>query len=68
MSSWDLTSPRDEIVEDLHAFRAQHAAEWDYNLQRLFEELKKEEARNPMRRAALKPLRPAGPKRGILQG
>jgi len=40
----------------LHRLRALHAAEFDYNLQRLFEDLQKEEVGNPMRRASLKPV------------
>jgi hypothetical protein len=43
-------------VEELHLLRAQHAAEFGYDLRRLFDDLQKEEANNPMRRAALKPV------------
>ncbi len=57
-SSWDLTTSRDEIVEEIHAWRESYAAQFGYDLDRIFEDLKAKEARNEATRAKLKPLEP----------
>jgi hypothetical protein len=57
-NSWDLAETRDEIVEEIHAGRARYAAEFDYDLQRIFEDLQAKEAQNPAPRANLQPLEP----------
>jgi len=61
-NSWDLTERKDEIVEEIHAWRAQYAAQFDYDLNRIFKDLQAKEARNPAPRANLQPLEPAPPK------
>ena len=49
---------KDEIVEEVRAVREAYAAQFDYNLQRIFEDLKKKEEEDPAPRADLKPLKP----------
>ena len=48
----------DEILEQLYAYRAEYAARFDYDLQRVFADLKAKEESNPLPRADLKPLDP----------
>ncbi len=55
---WDLTEAKDEIVEEIHAWRAQYAAQFDYDLKRMFEDLKVKEAQNPAPRSTLPPIEP----------
>jgi hypothetical protein len=57
-NSWDLTETKDEIVEGIYAWRAQYAAEFDYDLKRMFEDLQVKEAQNPAPRSNLPPLEP----------
>ena len=49
---------KDEVVEEVRAVREAYAAQFDYNLQRIFEDLKKKEEADPAPRADLKPLKP----------
>ena len=42
---------KDEIVEEVRAAREAYAAQFDYDLKRMFEDLKAMEANNPARRA-----------------
>ena len=49
---------KDEIVEEVRTARQAYAAQFDYDLARIFEDLKKKEERNPAPRADLKPLEP----------
>lgn len=56
-SSWDLTrKPKDEIVEEIHAGRQAYAAKFDFDLDRMFADLKSKEASNSAPRAQLLPL------------
>jgi hypothetical protein len=48
----------DEIVEEVRAARDAYAAQFDYDLKRIFEDLKKKEAEHPERMSNLKPLEP----------
>lgn len=52
---------KDEIVEEVRAAREAYAAQFDYDLKRMFEDLKAKEANNPERRADLKPQKPHVP-------
>ena len=49
---------KDEIVEEVRATREAYAAQFNYDLKRMFEDLKAKEVNNPARRAELKPLKP----------
>ncbi len=49
---------KDEIVEEVRVTREAYAAQFEYDLKRMFEDLKAKEAKNTARRAELKPLRP----------
>ena len=49
---------KDEVVEEVHAAREAYAAQFDYDLKRIFEDLKKKENEDPAPRANLKPLKP----------
>jgi hypothetical protein len=49
---------KDEIVEEVRAIRDAYAARFDYDLKRMFDDLKKKEELEPSRRAKLKPLKP----------
>ena len=48
---------KDEILEEVRTAREAYAAQFDYDLGRMFEDLKKKEEQNPAR-ANLKPLEP----------
>jgi len=49
---------KDEIVEGVRAAREAYAAQFDYYLKRMFEDLKKKEQEHPERLANLKPVKP----------
>ena len=51
---------QDEIVEEVRTAREAYAAQFDYNLERMFEDLKKKEEQNPAPCANLQPLKPHG--------
>ena len=53
---------KDEIVEEVRTAREAYAAQFDYDLARMFEDLTKKEEQNPARRANLKPLEPHDPR------
>jgi hypothetical protein len=53
---------KDEIVEEVRAARDTYAAQFDYDLARIFEDLKKKEQQHPERLANLKPLKPRAPR------
>jgi hypothetical protein len=44
---------KDEIVEEVRTAKEAYAARFDYDLKRMFEDLKKHEAQNPAPRANL---------------
>ncbi len=48
---------KDEIVEEVRTAREAYAGQFDYDLQRMFEDLKKKEEQNPAPRADLRPLK-----------
>jgi hypothetical protein len=50
--------PRDKIVEEVRAARETYAAQFDYDLDSMFQDLKKHEVQNPALLADLKPLKP----------
>ncbi len=45
-------------MEDLYAYRAEYAASFNYDLERILEDLKAEEAQNSAPRANIQPLEP----------
>jgi hypothetical protein len=49
---------KDEIVEEVRRSRETYAAQFDYDLKRMFEDLKKKEELNPGQRARLEPVKP----------
>jgi hypothetical protein len=49
---------KDEIVEQVRTAREAYAAQFDYDLARIFEDLKRKEEQNPSTRANLQPLKP----------
>ncbi len=49
---------KDEIVEEVRTAREAYAARFDYDLARMFKDLKEKEEQNPASRASLKPLKP----------
>jgi hypothetical protein len=49
---------KDPIVEEVRAAREAYAAQFDHDLKRMFEDLKKKEEQNPAPRANLQPLKP----------
>ncbi len=49
---------KDEIVEEVRTAREAYAARFDYDLARMFKDLKKKEEQNPAPRANLQPLKP----------
>jgi hypothetical protein len=48
----------DEIVEEVRAARDAYAAKFDYDLTRIFEDLKKKEAEHPERLVYPEPVQP----------
>src|SRR5271157_2290782 len=52
---------KDEIVEEVRKAGEAYAARFDYDLARMFEDLKKKEEQDPRPRADLKPLAPRQP-------
>jgi hypothetical protein len=48
----------DEIVEEVRAVREAYAGQFDYDLKRMFEDLKEKEEKDPAPRAELRPLKP----------
>ena len=48
---------KDEIVEEVRTAREIYAAEFDYDLERMFEDLKSKEEQDPAPRANRKPHR-----------
>jgi hypothetical protein len=62
-NSWDLTrKPKDEIVEEIHELRQAYAAQFDFDLDKIFEDLKRKEALNPAPRVQTPPLEPNPPR------
>jgi hypothetical protein len=51
-------NPKDEIVEEVRRARDAYAAQFDYDLKRMFEDLKKKEQQHPSRLAKIEPLKP----------
>jgi len=49
---------KDEIVEEVRKSGEAYAAQFDYDLKRMFEDLKKKEQQHPERIAKLKPAKP----------
>ena len=49
---------QDETVEEVRTAREAYAAQFDYDLGRMFEDLKRKEEQNLGPRADLKPLKP----------
>jgi hypothetical protein len=61
-SSWDLTrKPKDGIVEEIHAWRQSYSARFDFDLDRMFADLKSKEDLNPAPRVQGQPLEPKPP-------
>jgi hypothetical protein len=54
---------KDEIVEEVRKAGDAYAAQFDYDLKRMFEDLKNKEEQDPAPRADLKPLKPHAPRR-----
>ena len=52
---------KDEIVEEVRAARDAYAAQFKYDLARIFEDLRKKEQQEPAPRANLEPLKPHKP-------
>ena len=55
---------KDEIVEEVRAARDAYAAKFDYDLERIMEDLKAKEALHPERIAKLRPVEPQIIERG----
>jgi hypothetical protein len=49
---------KDEIVEEVRAAKEAYAAQFDYDLDRIFQDLKMHDAQNPAVRANRKPVKP----------
>jgi hypothetical protein len=52
---------KDEIVEEVRAVREAYAARFDYDVARIFEDIRKKEQEHPERLSDLKPLRRRAP-------
>ena len=50
----------DEVLREVYANREAYAAECGYDLDRMFEDLKRKEAASPLRRAKITPAAPDG--------
>jgi len=49
---------KDPIVEEVRRAREAYAARFDYDLERMFEDIKKREQEHPERLATIKPVKP----------
>ena len=49
---------KDEVVEEVRKAKETYAARFDFDLGRMFEDVKKKETENPAPRANLKPVKP----------
>jgi hypothetical protein len=49
---------KDEIVEEVRAARDAYAAQFDYDIRRMFDDLKRKEDLDPAPRAGLVPVKP----------
>jgi hypothetical protein len=52
---------RDEIVEEVRRAREAYAAQFDFDLERMFEDLRNKEQQHPERLAEIKPVQPHTP-------
>lgn len=56
---WDLNeNGKDDIVDEIHAWREAYAARFDNDVDRMFGDLKLKEKANSARRSDAKPLKP----------
>lgn len=55
---WPPPETSDEILDEIHTFREAYAAQFDYDIARMFEDLQEREKRNPARQADLLPVEP----------
>ena len=58
---WDL-STKDEIIDEIHRWRKSYASRFDYDLDRIFTNLKSEEGKDPARRSKVKLAKPVAGK------
>ena len=56
---------KDEIVDQVREVREAYAAQFDYDLKRIFEDLKNKEQEDPTALAKLKPLKPHEQRAGV---
>jgi hypothetical protein len=49
---------KDPIVEEVRKIREAHAAQFDYDLHRIFDDIRKHEQEHPERFAKIQPVRP----------
>lgn len=49
---------KDEIVEEVRKIRDAYASQFDYDLKRIFEDIKEKERQDSWPKASLKPLKP----------
>ena len=49
---------KDEIVEEVRKYREAYAAKFDFNLQAMYEDLKKAEKKSKHKRVSFKPKKP----------
>lgn len=49
---------KDEIVEEVRTAKEAYAAKFDYDLDRMFQDLKMHEEQDPAPRASIQPLKP----------
>lgn len=53
-----MNQRKDEIVEEVRRVADAYAAQFDYDLKRMFEDLRRKEEQDPTPRAGLQPLKP----------
>lgn len=49
---------KDEIVEEVRKAKEAYAAQFDFDLKRMFEDIKRREQEHPERQAKLEPVKP----------
>lgn len=54
----NMTTPKDDIIEEIHRGREQYSAQFDCNLERIFADLLNREKNNPAPRANLQAVQP----------
>ena len=57
--TYKIMKRKDEVLEEVRSARDAYASRFDYDLARMFQDLKEKEDEHPTRRAGIPPVKPA---------